>query len=184
MALFPTQGGKVAPWFAGNDTPYNNSNTLLGVGLGLLSGKTAQDQVGQAASNFANDRQMGKTYNKTLQFLKQNNPDLAAAVESGAIGPKDAYNLYYTSKTKADRPLSFQTLPDGTYGTFDGSTGAFNPIGKAEKAGGMDEYSNAPTLRRDLALRPTVPTYQGFVLTGNCRAKTPSAHGHRQEGNP
>ena len=119
MALFPTQGNKTAGFFAGNDTPYNNSSSLLGVGLGLLSGKTAQDQVGQAASNFYNERQMGKTYNKTLQFLQQNNPDLAQAVESGAMGPADAYKLYYAQKLEAQKPVrnfTFQTLPDGTYG--------------------------------------------------------------------
>ncbi|MBX5143213.1 hypothetical protein HJB79_31385 [Rhizobium lentis] len=104
MALFPTVGNKVAPWFAGNDTPFNNSNTLLGVGLGLLSGKNAQEQVGNAASNFANERQMGRTYNKTLEFLKANNPDLAMAVESGALGPGDAYKLFYQQKLEAAKP--------------------------------------------------------------------------------
>ncbi|QIG72936.1 putative injection protein [Rhizobium phage RHph_N3_2] len=104
MALFPTLGNKVAPWFAGNDTPYNNSNTLLGVGLGLLSGKNAQEQVGNAASNFANERQMGRTYNKTLEFLKQNNPDLAQAVENGALDPASAYKLYYQQKLEAQKP--------------------------------------------------------------------------------
>jgi hypothetical protein len=134
MALppFPTMGN----WFAGNDTPYNKSDTLLSVGLGLLSGKNAQDQVGQAASNFANNRQMGRTYNKTIEFLKQSNPELAQAVESGAIGPADAYKLYITSKAKADRPRTFQTLPDGTYGFADPDTGTFNPLGKAPKPTG------------------------------------------------
>jgi hypothetical protein len=123
-------------WFAGNDTPYNKSNTLLGVGLGLLSGKTAQDQVGQAASNFANERQMGRTYNKTLQFLQAANPQLAQAVEAGALSPADAYKLHITTQAKADRPRTFQTLPDGTYGFADPDTGTFNPLGKAPKPTG------------------------------------------------
>ncbi|MBY3073396.1 hypothetical protein HFO71_24075 [Rhizobium laguerreae] len=134
MALptFPTMGN----WFAGNDTPYNKSNTLLGVGLGLLSGKTAQDQVGQAASNFANERQMGRTYNKTLQFLQASNPQLAQAVEAGALSPADAYKLHITSQAKADRPRTFHTLPDGTYGFADPDTVTFNPLGKAPKPSG------------------------------------------------
>ncbi|MDV4166189.1 hypothetical protein R1538_34635 [Rhizobium leguminosarum] len=134
MALppFPTMGN----WFAGNDTPYNKSDTLLSVGLGLLSGKNAQDQVGQAASNFANNRQMGRTYNKTIQYLQAANPELAQAVESGALSPVDAYKLYITSKAKADRPRTFQTLPDGTYGFADPDTGTFNPLGKAPKPTG------------------------------------------------
>jgi hypothetical protein len=133
MAI-PTFGNKIAPWLNnGNESPYNNSSSLLSLGLGLISGKTAQDQVAQAAGNFANDRQMGKTYNKTVDFLKQNNPELAQAVESGALGPGDAYKLYLAQKVKADRALSFQTLPDGTYGSYDGTTGTFTPIGKAAK---------------------------------------------------
>ncbi len=105
MALFPTLGNQTLPsFFSGNDTPFNNSNTLLSVGLGLLSGKTTQDQVGQAASNLYNARQDGRTYNRTLQFLKQNNPDLAQAVEAGALGPADAYKEYYRQKLEAQKP--------------------------------------------------------------------------------
>lgn len=169
MPLFPTFGNQVAPWFAGNDTPYNNSNTLLGVGLGLLSGKNAQDQVGQAAANFANERQAGRTYNKTLQFLKTANPQLAQAVESGALDPASAYKLHYQAQLQAQKParnFSFQTLPDGTYGTFDPESGAFNAMGKAEKAGGMDDYSNRANAAKNLGLAPDDPRYQSFVLTG------------------
>ena len=116
MAIFPTLGNQVLPsWFSGNDTPYNNSNTLLGVGLGLLSGKTAQDQVGQAASNFANERQAGRTYNRTMQFLKQNNPDLAQAVESGVMGPGDAYKLFYQQKLEAQKPKGIMNIGGAGY---------------------------------------------------------------------
>lgn len=85
-------------FFAGNDTPYNNSNTLMSVGLGLLSGKTANEQVGNAASNFSNERQMGRTFNKTVELLKTQNPELAQAVESGMLSPLDAYKVHLESK--------------------------------------------------------------------------------------
>lgn len=85
-------------FFAGNDTPYNNANTLMSVGLGLLSGKTANEQVGNAASNFANDRQMMRTANKTIELLKTQNPELAQAVESGVISPLDAYKAHLESQ--------------------------------------------------------------------------------------
>lgn len=122
MAIFPTLGNQTLPsWFAGNDTPFNNSNTLLSVGLGLLSGKTAQDQVGQAASNLYNARQDGRTYNRTLQFLKQNNPDLAQAVEAGALGPADAYKEYYRQKLEAQKPKnSFMSAGGSLYNTETG----------------------------------------------------------------
>lgn len=139
MALppFPTMGN----WFAGNDTPYNKSNTLLSVGLGLLSGKTAQDQVGQAASNFTNERQMGRTYNKTLEFLKQNNPDLAQAVENGALGPADAYKLFYQQKLEAQKPKNnFMAVGKNLY---DASTGQW-VTPPASIAAGDDEWGLVP----------------------------------------
>lgn len=90
--------------FLRNNGPYGPSSNLLGVGLGLLSGKTGQEQVANAATNFANDRQMGQTYNKTLAYLKQANPDLASAVESGAIGAGDAFKLAYQQRLEAAKP--------------------------------------------------------------------------------
>lgn len=170
MAIFPTIGNQVLPsWLNNNDTPFNNSSNLLGVGLGLLSGKNPTEQAAQAATNLYNNRQDSRTYNKTLQFLKQNNPDLAAAVESGALGPGDAYKLFYQQKTQAQKPqrnFSFQTLPDGTYGNYDNESGVFSPLGKAEKAGGMDDYSNRANAAKSLGLDPGDPRYQAFVLTG------------------
>lgn len=162
MALFPTFGNQVAPWLSGN------SDTLLATGLGLLSGRTAQEQAGQAASNFANERQRAKMTNQTLAFLRQNNPDLAQAVESGAMPAGDAFKLAYQQKYEAKKPrnFSFQTLADGTYGNFDAETGVFSPMGKVEKAGGTDDYSNRANAAKNLGLTPEDPYYKPFVLTG------------------
>jgi hypothetical protein len=159
MAIFPTFGNKTLPsFFAGNDTPFNNSSALLGVGLGLLSGKNAQDQVGQAAANFANNRTDAKTYNKTLQYLQQNNPDLAEAVSSGAMGPGDAFKLAYQQKLKADHPAQFQSLADGTYGFADPDTQQFTPLGKAAKpvGPGGGEYGLQPIWTRDAQGNPVL----------------------------
>lgn len=92
-------------WLTQNSgSPYNNASNLLGVGLGLLSGRTPQEQVANAATNFANDRQMGKTYNKTLQYLRTSYPELADAVESGAMNAGDAWKLAYQQKLEAAKP--------------------------------------------------------------------------------
>lgn len=108
-------------FFAGNDTPYNNSNTLLGVGLGLLAGKTPQEQVANAATNFTNERQAGRTYNKTVEYLKQNNPDLAQALLSGAIDPASAYKLAYQQKLEAAKPKNnFLSAGGSLYNTDTG----------------------------------------------------------------
>lgn len=162
MALFPTFGAQVMP------TLSNNSDALLQLGAGLLGGRTAQEQIAGGVGGFADARLQARQRNKTLEFLRQQNPDLAAAVESGAMSGGDAYKLYYQQKLEAQkpRPLSFETLPDGTYGNYDDRTGTFSPLGKAEKAGGMDDYSNRANAAKSLGLSPDDPRYQAWVLTG------------------
>jgi hypothetical protein len=154
------------PPFVNGFQPFlrNNSDMLLQAGAGLLGGQTAPQQVAGLAQGVAGVRQR----NKTLEFLRQQNPELAAAVESGALSGGDAYKLFYQQKLQAQKPrnLSFETLADGTYGNFDETTGDFTPIGKVEKAGGMDDYSNRANAAKNLGLTPDNPAYQGFVLTG------------------
>lgn len=154
------------PPFVGGFQPFlkKNSDMLLQAGAGLLGGQTAPQQVAGLAQGVAGVRQK----NKTLEFLRQQNPELAAAVESGALSGGDAYKMYYQQKLQAEKPrnLSFETLPDGTYGTFDEQAGAFNRLGKVEKAGGMDDFSNRANAAKNLGLAPDDPRYQAFVLTG------------------
>lgn len=163
MAKSPIFGN----FFAGNDTPYNNSSTLMSVGLGLLSGKTANEQVGNAASNFANERQMGKTFNKTVEFLKQQNPQLAEAVAAGMISPLDAYKTHLEAQKPAKIDRSFQTLPDGTYGFADNTTGTFNALGQAQKPDNAgNDYAARQAAASANGLTPEDPAYQSFILTG------------------
>lgn len=78
----------------------NNSDLLLSAGAGLLSGPTAQQQVAGLAQGVSGVRQR----NKTIDFLRQQNPELAAAVESGALSGGDAYKLFYAQKLEASKP--------------------------------------------------------------------------------
>lgn len=140
MAIFPTIGNQVLPsWLNNNDTPFNNSSNLLGVGLGLLSGKNPTEQAAQAATNLYNNRQDARTYNKTLQFLRQNNPDLAAAVESGALGPGDAYKLFYQQKLKAQEPKGITNI--GGFG-YNQDTGEWLTPPKSATADQETFYGN------------------------------------------
>lgn len=90
------------PPFANGFQPFlqRNSDNLLSIGMGLLAGKTPQEQVGQAAANFANER----TLNKTAQYLKSVSPELGAAIDNKLISPADAYKLYYQQKLEAQKP--------------------------------------------------------------------------------
>lgn len=102
MALFPTIGSQVLPALS------RNSDTLLSAGAGLLSGSTPQQQVAGLAQGIAGARQK----NRTLEFLRQQNPELAAAVESGALSGGDAYKLFYEQKLEAQKPRN-NLLPVG-----------------------------------------------------------------------
>jgi hypothetical protein len=133
----------------------NNSDALLQTGIGLLSGRTANEQAALGLQGFAQVRQD----NKTKQWIAQNAPpEIAQAVQAGVITPADGFKMLAESRTKKapieingklidpdtyqvladystpEKPkLDFQVLPDGTYGTFDQTQGQFNPLGKAEK---------------------------------------------------
>lgn len=137
----------------------NNSDALLAASAGLLGGRTAADQVSGGLQGYAGVQSANKQKNKTLEFLKGVNPDLAAAVEAGALSPLDAYkthvesqkpqkpievngrlvdpNTYKVIADFSDKPAgaqpSFQVLPSGEYGYADPSTRQFTPLGTAQK---------------------------------------------------
>lgn len=168
----------------------NNNQGLMQLGLGLLSGRTGQEQAAMGAQGLAG----ALNQNKTVQWLQKTNPDLAAAVQQGAISPGDAWKMAYTQKLEAQKPksplevngrlvdpdtyqvladfsekkrnLGFHKLDDGTYGSWDESTGQFTPLGKAAKVGGMDDYSNRANAAASLGMSQDDPRYQPFVLTG------------------
>lgn len=110
----------------------NNSDTLMNTGTGLLSGGTAQQQVALGAQGLIQARNK----NKTLEILRKANPELAQAMEAGTLTGNDAFKLYYQQKLEAQKPksMAFQQLDDGTYGSWDETTGQFTPIGTAAKA--------------------------------------------------
>lgn len=90
----------------------DNSDALLGAGFGLLSGKNAQEQVAGGIGSFAQTRQATNQRNKTLEFLRKTNPELAQAVEAGALSPLDAYKTHI----EAQKPKNnFTTVGKNLY---------------------------------------------------------------------
>lgn len=142
----------------------NNSSMLTQTGLGLLGGKSAQEQVSMGAQGLMQAQQQ----NKTMKFLEMQNPELAQAVKSGGMSAQDAVGMLWKQKLEAPKPKSydFQTLPDGTYGTFDSESGQFNPMGKAAKEEKPDEFTLRQQQAQQLGMKPDDPRYQTFALTG------------------
>lgn len=150
----------------------NNSDALLAAGLGLLSGKTAQEQAAGGLGGFVQARKEAQQRNRTLELLSGGSPELAKAVEAGILSPLDGYKLYASEQAerrKAQMPnRKFQTLPDGTYGWSDETAGTWTPIGKATKPGGEkeDPYEARRAAAEANGLTPDNPAYQSFILTG------------------
>lgn len=91
MAMAPKPFGGVMPFLQ------NNSNALLGAGIGLLSGRTANEQAAMGLQGFSQGRQE----NKTKQWVMQNAPpEIAQAVEAGVIDPAQAFQAMTQAKTK------------------------------------------------------------------------------------
>lgn len=93
--------GGALPWWANvNSALGKNSNLLLGLGAGLLSGNLSevpqaiaqgsQADTAYAASKKA-DLERQQSINKTMQAMQAKYPDLAAAV-NGGLPIADAYN--------------------------------------------------------------------------------------------
>lgn len=78
----------------------NNNMALTQMGLGLLSGQNAQQQAALGAQGLS----QGINQNKTMQFLAKSYPDLAEAVQTGALTPGDAWKLAYQQKIEAAKP--------------------------------------------------------------------------------
>lgn len=136
----------------------NNSDTLLQTGIGLIGGQTASQQATMGLQGFAN----GRKQSSTLKFLEQNAPELAQAVQSGAIDPGEAYKIHLQQQAEAAKPQNpFIPVGGSLYNKTDG-TWLSPPV----KAGGMDEYSNRISAAKTLGLPEDDPAYKAFVLTG------------------
>ena len=75
----------------------NNSQALTQAGLGLVSGRTPEEQLSMGVQGFTQGRQQ----NKTLEFLKTNAPpEILQAVQAGVLSPAEAYGEVLKSRTK------------------------------------------------------------------------------------
>lgn len=133
--------------FLGNFNP----DALLAISTGLLTGRNPQEQLGNALTGFAQQRQDARVKNRTLEMLQGKSPELAQAIEAGIVSPGEGYKLYaaeQSERRKAQLPnRKFQTLPDGTFGWSDESAGTWTPLGTAAKKADLpaigEEYEYA-----------------------------------------
>lgn len=144
MALFDNFASNLFP------SVQRNSDALLQSGLGLLSGRTGNEQAAMGLKGFSEARKL----NKTVEFLKAANPELAQAVESGTLGAGDAYKLYYQQKLEAQKPKNnYMAVGKALYDTSNGQW-----ITPPASVGGADdqEYGLNPQYGTDANGNPVI----------------------------
>lgn len=120
----------------------NNSGALLQASAGLLGGRTANEQASMGLQGFGNSIAETKKKNKTMEFLQQMNPELAAAVEAGALSPLDAYKTH----VQAQQPKKPNLMNAGG-SLYNADTGEW--ISPPAGAGNDAEYGLAPVWGKD-----------------------------------
>jgi hypothetical protein len=126
----------------------NNSQALLQGGVGLLGGRTGNEQAAMGFQGFGNAMQA----NKTIKFLEATNPELAQAVKAGALSGGDAYKLYYQQKLEAQKPKrNFVNAGGSLYNT---ETGEW--ITPPQGAGNDAEFGLNPQYGTDANGNPVI----------------------------
>jgi hypothetical protein len=131
---------------------------LLTSGLGMMFGGNSQAQqqammmgLQQGSQLQAENRKtqaQAAQLNKTVEFLKQVNPELAQAVEMGAMSPKDAYSTHLKAQAPQKPTSAVQNYNFAREQGFDGTFLDYQTAQK--KAGATTIHNNA---------QPNVPEY-------------------------
>lgn len=131
----------------------NNSDALLRLGAGLLGGQTGQQQAALGLGGFADARQSAREKqmetqkrNRTVEFLRSVNPQLAQAVEMGALNPGDAYREHL----KAQMPQKpTDDIREYKFAKDQGFEGSFADWMTSNRGGTTinlgEKYGKAPT---------------------------------------
>ncbi len=132
-----------------NDWLANNSSALLAASGGLLGGRTGAEQAGLGLQGFGTAVAANKQKNKTVEFLRQMNPELAQAVEAGTLSPLDAYKVHIDAQKPKN---NFMAVGKNLYDTTTGEW-VTPPAG----AGGDDaEYGLNPQYGVDANGNPVI----------------------------
>lgn len=176
----------------GIPSPYSsddNRNLALAASIGLLSGQTGTQQAanaGQAVLPLMMQQQQQQKalaeQNKTLQYLEQTNPQLAAQVRAG-MPIAEAWKAQM--EARKPKQLQFKQLDDGTYGNYDESTGQFNKLGSAQKPAqpkfqvlpdgtyGWVNESNQSFTKAGTAAKPDLTSIQRDLIAAGLQPGTP-----------
>ena len=156
----------------------SDPNVRLAMGAEMLRGGTLGEQLGNGLNAGAWFSEQNKTKrealektNKTVEWLKSINPELAQAVEMGALGAGDAY------KMAVEKPKHPDFMEIDGY-AFNPETGQFlSPPGGGNKP--TTEQQNLEWRAAQAGLGRGTPEYRRFMLSGGGGGVTVN-----NEGNP
>lgn len=166
---------------------------------GLASGSNPGEQLGNANDVMAQQQEKAQgiqAENQTKAWLAKQFPGEDFSQLSGpALNAAYSSGLQRYAQAKQPKSADFKVLPDGTYGTWDGSK--FNPLGTAQKpaelpssvqefeyakkngyngdivtyqrdkaARANDDYASRQAAANQIGLTETDPGYKTFILTG------------------
>lgn len=132
----------------------NFGNAFGAMGEGMAQQRELQAQTAQK--------------NKTLEFLRQNSPELAAAVEGG-MPVNEAWGSYMDSRKAqaAKNPFQDRATAAQQYGLDPNSAEGRRFILSGDlPSGGADDYAQRQRAAEQYGLTPEDPRYQSFLLTG------------------
>lgn len=97
---------------------------------------------------------------KQIDFLRNTDPEMAAAVEAGVLDPQTAYT---TSRSATAGKYKIQKMDNGDLIRIDENTGKYEVLGSF---GEPDEFSQRKQRAQELGIPEDDPRYDSYVLTG------------------
>jgi hypothetical protein len=127
---------------------------------------------------FAQQQEMA-TKNKTVEYFKKLDPELAVAIENGVIDGGTAYKIWtdkqrgaepptpYTDIAKAKRDMDAGYITPEQFQQITSGQGAMDPQEAFKREQGLrDEYSKSPTVKNYEVIRDYYERIQSGVMAG------------------
>lgn len=109
-------------------------DVMMPIAAGLLSGRSNAEGFANAFGAMGQGLGQKRQRNKTLEFLRQNDPEVAQLVEAG-LEVKDAYQIHQ-QRVKAQAPDSTSGMQEYQFARSQGYDGSFMDYQQAMKKAG------------------------------------------------
>jgi hypothetical protein len=146
---------------AGGLIAYGNDNNIAPVMAMQERRRTRQEQLAEKQAEQ-------ERINKTVEYFKAKDPEIAGALETGAIDGNTAMRMWYEKQKGQEAPTPYTDIAkakrdlDAGYLTPE----QYQQIVAGGMGGGQDEFAKRAQAAAQFGLDPNSPAYQSYVLTG------------------